>query len=258
MPSVTYHIHGLLKATGLAKASEILFRRAFGVPGVVSVNVRGHKLEVRPANSDLFVLSQIFGWEEYKINPDRLAHLRKIASEWQAAGIVSLIVDAGANVGYSALYFASLFPGARVLAIEPERSSFEILARQVRANPDIKPINAALWSHDRGLELQNSSNGSWASQVAEGSGTPSQRLDVLVASIPNARPLLIKLDIEGAEREVVKSCPEVFAQAKCIMVEPHDFMNPGAACLFPMYKVAATRNFDTILSGENLLLFAVD
>jgi hypothetical protein len=42
------------------------------------------------------------------------------------------------------------------------------------------------------------------------------------------------------------------------MVEPHDFMNPGAACLFPMYKVAATRNFDTILSGENLLLFAVD
>jgi FkbM family methyltransferase len=258
MPTITYHIRGLLRAAGLAKTSEILFRRAFGVPGVVSVNVQGHKLEVRPADSDLFILSQIFGWKEYNIDSDRLARLRKVASDWQATGIEPLIIDAGANVGYSSLYFAGLFPGACVLAIEPDPPSFEILARQVRSSPDIKPVYAALWSHDRGLELQTSSNGSWSSQVAEGSGTPSQRLDVLVASIPNGRPLLIKLDIEGAEREVVKSCPEVFAEAKCIMVEPHDFKNPGTACLSPLYKVVAGRSFDTILSGENLLLFAVD
>jgi hypothetical protein len=119
MPTITYHIRGLLRAAGLAKTSEILFRRAFGVPGVVSVNVQGHKLEVRPADSDLFILSQIFGWKEYNIDSDRLARLRKVASDWQATGIEPLIIDAGANVGYSSLYFAGLFPGACVLAIEP-------------------------------------------------------------------------------------------------------------------------------------------
>jgi FkbM family methyltransferase len=259
MPSLAYHIQGLVRAAGLAKASAILLRRAFGLGGVVSVNVQGHGLvEVRPADSDLFVLSQIFGWEEYKIDVDRLANLRKVASAWQAAGITPMIIDAGSNVGYSAIYFAGLFPGSCVLAIEPDQRSFNILARHAKGNSSIKPINVAIWSHNYGLELKQSSYGSWASQVKEGSGTASERLDVLVASIPNARPLIIKLDIEGAEREVIESCPDIFANAKCIMVEPHDFQNPNGACLFPLYKVAADRKFDTILNGENLLLFAAD
>jgi FkbM family methyltransferase len=253
-----YCLSGLIKAVGLVKAAEILFRRALGAPGDVSVNVSGYRLKVRPCDSDLFVLSQIFGWEEYGIEAWRLSMLRKVAANWQTTGIKPLIIDAGANVGYSALYFASLFPGVCVLAIEPDRTSFEILTCHARANEQIKPIHAALWSHDRGLGLKTSNKGSWAVQVAEGVGIPSQRLDKLVASVPNSRPLIIKLDIEGAERQVVSSCPEVFAEAKCIIVEPHDFMYPGAACLSPLYEIASGRRFDTILSGENLLLFATD
>jgi FkbM family methyltransferase len=258
MAGMLYYIRGLVRAVGFAKAAEILVRRAFGVPGVVSVNVQGHGVEVRPADSDIFVLSQVFGWEEYKIDPYHLASLLKVASDWHAVGVKPLIIDAGANVGYSTLYFARLFPGACILAIEPDRTSFDILTRHVQANPNIKPIYAALWSHNQGLELRTSSNSSWASHIAEGVGTPSQRLDLLVASVPNSRPLVIKLDIEGAEREVVKSCTEVFAEAKCILVEPHDFMSPGSACLLPLYKVAARGKYDTILRGENLSLFAVD
>ena len=64
MPGMAYHIKGLVRAAGVSKASEILFRRAFNVPGLVTVMVQGHKLEVRPADSDLFVLSQIFGSED--------------------------------------------------------------------------------------------------------------------------------------------------------------------------------------------------
>ena len=89
-------------------------------------------------------------------------------------------------------------------------------------------------------------------------GTPSQRLDELANSVPNVRPLIIKLDIEGAEREVIGSAPEVFTEAKCIVVEPHDFKHLGAACLSPLYKIAATKPFDTILRGENIFFFAVD
>jgi len=257
--SRTYYITGLIRAVGLTKTVEILLRRALGAPGVVSVNSNSLRLEVRPSDSDLFVLSQIFGWEEYKIEAWRLSMLREVAANWQTAGIKPVIIDAGANVGYSALYFASLFPGVCVLAVEPDRASFEILTRHARVNEQIKPVRAALWSHDRGLELKTRSNsGSWDAYVTEGVGTPSQRLDNLVASIPSARPLIIKLDIEGAEREVVASCPQVFAEAKCILVEPHDVMNPGAAGLSPLYEVASRRGFDTVLSGENIILFAGD
>jgi FkbM family methyltransferase len=225
---------------------------------VVSVCVNGYKLQVRPSDSDLFVLSQIFGWEEYRFEAWRLSMLREVAANWESTGIRPVIIDAGANVGYSALYFASLFPGVWVLAVEPDPTSFHILARHAQVNEQIKPIHAALWSHDRGLTLKTSNNSSWAAQVTEGAGTPSQRIDHLLASIPNSRPLIIKLDIEGAEREVVASCPQVFAAARCIVVEPHDVMNPGAACLSPLYRVASKRKFDTVVNGENLLLYAVD
>lgn len=258
MPSGAHHIHGLLKATGILKTGEILLRRVLGVPGIVSVRIGGSRLEVRPNDSDLFALSQIFGWQEYNIDAERLSILRKTAWDWLAAGITPLIIDGGSNVGYSALYFSSLFPDAYILAIEPDRTSFEILTRHVEANHAIKPIYAALWSHNRGLELKTSNTGSWGNHVAEGTGTPSLRLDNLAASIPNARPLIVKLDIEGAEREVIESSPEVFSQAKCIVIEPHDFMNLGAACLSPLYRIIASRRVDTILNGENIFFFAVD
>jgi FkbM family methyltransferase len=258
MPGVAYHVRGLVRAAGLAKAGEILLRRSVGAAGPVSVRVQGHDLRVRPVDSDLFVLSQIFGWEEYKIDGARLARLREVASGWRRVGCTPVIVDAGANVGYSALYFARLFPDARILAVEPDPESFAVLTRHARGAANVTPIHAALWSHNQGLRLRTSDAGSWSTYAAEGSGTPSIRLDDLMASIPNARPLVIKLDIEGAEREVVESCPDIFAEAKCVLVEPHDFMRPQAACLSPLYRVAARKEFDTILSGENLQLFALD
>ena len=71
--------------------------------------------------------------------PGALSTLREVAANWQTAGIKPVIIDAGANVGYSALYFASLFPGVCVLAVEPDRTSFEILARHARANQQSGP-----------------------------------------------------------------------------------------------------------------------
>jgi FkbM family methyltransferase len=258
MPGRMHHVGGLLKAAGVSKTCEILIRRAVGASGAVAVSINGCRLEVRPRDSDPFALSQVFGWQEYGIDAARLAILRKTAAEWLNEGVTPLIIDAGSNVGYAALYFSNLFPEACILAVEPDQTSFEILARHVRSNVKIRPIHAALWSHNRGLELKTTNTGSWGNYVVEGAGTPSQRLDSLANSIPRARPLIVKLDIEGAEREVVESAPDIFAAAKCIVVEPHDFMKLGSAGLSPLYKIAAARRFDTILRGENVFLFAVD
>jgi hypothetical protein len=79
-------------------------------------------------------------------------------------------------------------------------------------------------------------------------------LDLLLAEIPRARVLLIKLDIEGAEREVCYSALESIRAAPCIMIEPHDFMFPGAGCLVPLYSAVAGRKIDTLLRGENIFL----
>ena len=83
---------------------------------------------------------------------------------------------------------------------------------------------------------------------------PSVTLDQLVARAPRARPLIIKLDIEGSEREVCKVSHVLLRSAPCVIIEPHDFMLPGAGNLVPLFAAIAGKEVDTLLLGENLVI----
>jgi FkbM family methyltransferase len=129
-----------------------------------------------------------------------------------------------------------------VLAVEPDGVTIDALKRNCVGNERIVPVHAALWSHEKGVNLRPAdAPASWAQSVEEGGSAPSRRLDLLLAEIPRARLLLIKLDIEGAEREVCSSAQELMSTADCILIEPHDLMLPGASCLAPLYSALAGR-----------------
>jgi FkbM family methyltransferase len=255
MPTRIHHIQGLIRAVGFVAAVGILVRRSLRLKQPVTVRADGHCIYIRPTDSDLFVASQIFGWREYDIGIKPRKALNSLAAIWRKQGDIPVIVDAGANVGYSALYLADSFPDALVLAVEPDGATLDALKRNCAGSERIIPVHAALWSHEKGVSLRSAAAlGSWARSVEEGGSTPSRRLDLLLADIPRARVLLIKLDIEGAEREVCSSAQESIRIAPCIMIEPHDFMFPGAGCLTPLYSAVAGRKMDTLLRGENIFL----
>src|ERR1017187_9470955 len=44
------------------------------------------------------------------------------------------IIDAGANIGFSVLYFLIYFPNAKVICIEPEESNFNLLLKNLELN----------------------------------------------------------------------------------------------------------------------------
>ena len=112
-----------------------------------------------------------------------------------------------------------------------------------------------MWKDNDGVHLEQTDRLSWARQVGEGGATPSFTLKALLATVPNARPLILKMDIEGAEREVCAEAGEELAEFRCILIEPHDSMMPGAACLQGLYAVMARRRMDTLVRGENLIFF---
>src|SRR5438093_165415 len=58
------------------------------------------------------------------------------------------IVDGGANLGLSALYWKGLYPTARITCFEPDPAIFEILTRNCAqwGLTEVQLINAALWS----------------------------------------------------------------------------------------------------------------
>lgn len=264
MPSVIHHVAGLSLAVGPLNTLKILLTRILGVNSACWVAVRGVpdslRVLLRPTESDLFVASQIFGWKEYDVGSQRRQALNAVAGRWRLDGFNPVIIDGGANVGYSSIYFANAYPDAVVLAVEPNPTTFEVLKRNITGRDRIIPINAALWSHDAGVDIAAGDSGSWSDRVSDaGSASviPSIRLDQLMGKVPSARPLIVKLDIEGAEREACRVSQDILREAVCIIIEPHDFMLPGAGSLVPLFVAISGKEVDTLLLGENLIIMDI-
>src|SRR5579863_2728165 len=83
-------------------------RRGQGV--AVTLPFLRHPVRLRPGTSDVEVLWDVFARDTYRI-------------PFRTPRGPSVIVDAGANIGITSIYFSSLYPRARVIAIEPEPSN---------------------------------------------------------------------------------------------------------------------------------------
>src|SRR5208283_3234213 len=119
-------------------------RRLFRRCGVVRASLRGRRgaIEINPLDSDLYVAARIFGHEEYALDDQVTGRLNERAAELRKAGRVPVIIDGGANVGYSARFFADTYPEALVVALEPCQSTVTSLKRNIADQPRVQSIHA--------------------------------------------------------------------------------------------------------------------
>lgn len=122
-----------------------------------------------------------------------------------------VIVDVGANIGLAALYFRAQYPGAEIVAIEPDPETFAKLEQNVGGDPRIRPVNAAVAAEPGELVLFRPPGYSIASSLKRGGadGGASARvraetLDGLCAELGLTRIDLVKLDVEGAELDALR------------------------------------------------------
>jgi hypothetical protein len=98
---------------------------------------------VRPAlrakTHDIDIFEQIFVLRDCRV---------KLQSEPQ------FIVDAGAHIGCSALFFASSFPRANITAIEADLGNYQWLLRNTRDHQRIRAIHAAVWHRPEAVASQ--------------------------------------------------------------------------------------------------------
>ena len=145
------------------------------------------------------------------------------------------IIDAGANIGMASIYFANRYPDAKVIAIEAEASNFAVLARNVRPYPSITPIHAALWNRDGEISInapdpKSGAWGNWGFFASEGPGRPVRAITMqtLMKEMQLDSIDLLKVDIEGAEKEVFEACDWI-DKVRCLMIELHDRFKPGCS-----------------------------
>ncbi|MFM1929880.1 MAG: hypothetical protein RL387_1208 [Bacteroidota bacterium] len=121
---------------------------------------------------------------------------------------VPIILDCGANIGLSTIYFKTIYPNAIVHAFEPDASLFEILTKNVQSNQfkQVELHQAAIWTEHTTLSFDN--KGSEGSHI-DASGQSENKVNAIKLSsiLANLDAVdFLKMDIEGAEYEVVKDC----------------------------------------------------
>lgn len=157
------------------------------------------------------------------------------------------------------MYFANKYPRARIIAIEPERDNFELLLRNVSPYPQVTCIQAALWNEEGEISVVDPGLGSWGFMTeAVGQTSTEHRHSVRAVTIESLRRDLsletidiLKVDIEGAEREVFSSAAGWITDVNAVIAELHEHMRPGASRRFYLATEGFPREWT---QGENIYL----
>ncbi|MGI9087604.1 MAG: FkbM family methyltransferase [Chthoniobacterales bacterium] len=209
-----------------------------------------YPLLCRPDSSDHDVFHQIFVLQEYAI----LNQTRFLDDK----SSVILVIDCGANVGYSSSYFLSNFPACRLIAVEPDRQNFAILQRNLAPfGTRARALNSAIWSHPARLRMSENGNGDheeWSRQVEE--CHVDEPASFLATDIPTllkesglGRVSILKVDIEGAEAVVFgASNIDWIESVDIILIELHEDTPYGDPT--EIFRRACGDRFDFLRSGE--------
>jgi len=158
-----------------------------------------------------------------------------------------IIIDAGANIGTSSIYFAEKFPRARILALEPESGNFELLKKNVVHYENVVPIKAAIWGSVDRRVIQNRNTGHWGYTVSDSQQaavSTGQEIDCvtisgLMSEYDIDRIDLLKMDIEGGEKDVLENSQGWIDSVEIMTVELHDRICMGCDRAFYL----ATKDF---------------
>ncbi|HEX5412416.1 MAG TPA: FkbM family methyltransferase [Terriglobia bacterium] len=171
------------------------------------------------------------------------------AYDFEAAGDNPFIIDCGANIGLAILYWKRLYPGARILAFEPDPKLFQLLQQNTGALPGVTLLPKAVWRESG--ELPFRSEGSWGGRVClpddeESFLVPGMRLRELLD-----QPIdLLKIDIEGAEYDVLRDCSDRLPNVGNLFVEYHSA--PGSPQVLPeLLLILRASGFRYHISGYN-------
>src|SRR5690349_11424561 len=108
-----------------------------GGDGEYEVVWEGKKVHIRKGSTDFKVFKQVMAFGQYSYTG-------------QKGGLpVETIIDLGANVGLSAVYFKTKYPNAQVIAVEPEKKNYEQMIKNLSGFSNVYPLNNAIWYENK-------------------------------------------------------------------------------------------------------------
>jgi len=144
-------------------------------------------------SSDTVVLYEILVTDEYQ-------HIGDLGSP-------KFIIDGGANIGLASAYLLNRYPAASIVAVEPDAETIEVCRRNLASFAGrVTIVHGAIWSRGGDLFLEPNHE-EWATTVrsaraGEAASIKGSTMPELIALGGGRRLDLLKLDVEGSEREI--------------------------------------------------------
>lgn len=231
---------------GMIKGLSAFIKMTFGNE-ITSIQLNKYKspFYLRPKTSDAHVFEHVFLDTEYELKIQGLDP--------------RLIIDGGANIGSTSVYFANLFPNATIIAVEPDAHNYSILLRNTKPYANIVPVQGAIWNYNTSLKIQNPNDASWSFRMEEAANTGNGELikaytvSDLIHMSKKDKVDILKLDIEGGEKELFDSNYEIWLdKVHIVIAELHDRLVEG--CSNSFYKAITKYRFKQFLKGWNVII----
>lgn len=203
-------------------------RSPTGPPIELPLGRSPHRIWLRPGTCDVILYDDILVQEQYGSRP-----LERVRT----------ILDAGANIGLASAYFLWRAPRARVLALEPDPINYELCIRNLATfGARATVLRAGLWYRPCKIQVEAANVGTWASTVAPADGPDAlEAFDVATLMERHGMETLdlLKIDIEGAERQIFASEDlRWLDRVGCIQIE----LEPESREVF--FRALAGRGFE--------------
>jgi FkbM family methyltransferase len=170
----------------------------------------------------------------------------------------SVIFDLGAYIGASTAFFATEYPDALVVAVEPEAGNFVLLQENMRGYANVRILRAAVWGESGFREVRDSFTGPWGYTICDSpnrSETLHQTVECvtvgdLMERFRVAKIDVLKLDVEGAEKSVFENARGWIDKVQIIAVELHDRIVMGCERAFYL----ATADFARFKRSSDMVI----
>ncbi|MFT6246319.1 MAG: FkbM family methyltransferase [Salibacteraceae bacterium] len=171
--------------------------------------ISGSRIKYNDAFSLLGMYNEIIYQENYK---------------FKAKSQKPVIIDCGANIGISLLYFQKLYPEAELVGIEADPNVRKLLDENLKTvGCEAKIIEKALWSTS-GETLQfGSQGGDSGSLFSTKNSIDVETIGIKDLLSPYDHIDLLKIDIEGAEYETLLNCGDELKKVDFLFIEFHSF-----------------------------------
>lgn len=167
-----------------------------------------------------------------------------------------IIIDCGANMGFSIIYFKWLYPESTIYGFEPDKETFELLKRNVTKNKltNVHLINAAVSDKNGKIDFfidpKHPGNPAMSTRCGR---MPKNKVTVQSVSLSSfiknnklKQIDFIKMDIEGSEKEVLKDLNKnkMFNKIKKLLIEYHHKIPGEKSCLGDYLKIFEKNKFE--------------